>query len=402
MRKSSNSLLSVTLSSNSPIDSTLPGWNPLSTEYNSSSYIPHGLRRHGGRFWASCEKAPERNIVTPPPGKRADFPAATIKPSTLVAEREPVQVLLSIRGDVGNYVQGVRSQPSPQGIGLPPVIDGSVSVAGGDSIKKGWSVDFYGSSDIRVRYGHGVGWKDQEDEFMTEGWPRKYVCCVCSLKWKATPIPGTLFLEQDRKSSRLQGIQPVPLDTQKDPGFTRPQASEPSSHCCPPSETDKSRPKGIYRCIMDNCRFLTDKRRDLKTHLTSSSIQSHRTFLDHLYDQIIRRETLSAAEREISYRLMVLFNDLDARMQRSISEPASTVLLPDHISSPAVPREHIGWISYLGLRASETYRAYFFDDISGQHYFREYDMSDDGAIARPRIVSHNTGRPVKTSRFLLP
>ncbi|KXH63660.1 hypothetical protein CNYM01_08419 [Colletotrichum nymphaeae SA-01] len=360
MRKSSNSLLSVTLSSNSPIDSTLPGWNPLSTEYNSSSYIPHGLRRHGGRFWASCEKAPERNIVTPPPGKRADFPAATIKPSTLVAEREPVQVLLSIRGDVGNYVQGVRSQPSPQGIGLPPVIDGSVSVAGGDSIKKGWSVDFYGSSDIRVRYGHGVGWKDQEDEFMTEGWPRKYVCCVCSLKWKATPIPGTLFLEQDRKALQI----PVPLDTQKDPGFTRPQASE--------------------------------------THLTSSSIQSHRTFLDHLYDQIIRRETLSAAEREISYRLMVLFNDLDARMQRSISEPASTVLLPDHISSPAVPREHIGWISYLGLRASETYRAYFFDDISGQHYFREYDMSDDGTIAGPRIVSHNTGRPVKTSRFLLP
>ncbi|KAK1451053.1 hypothetical protein CCUS01_11230 [Colletotrichum cuscutae] len=277
MRKSSNSLLSVTLSSNSPIDSTLPGWNPLSTEYNGSSYIPHGLRRHGGRFWASCEKAPERNIVTPPPGKRADFPAATIEPSTLVAEREPVQVLLSIRGDVGNYVQGVRSQPSPQGIGLPPVIDGSVSVAGGDSIKRGWSVDFYGASDIRVRYGHGVGWKDQEDEFMTEGWPRKYVCCVCSLKWKATPIPGTLFLEQDRKALRI----PVPLDTQKDPGFTRPQASElyyylahkttpadfcvrglcqtcipasslPSSHCCPPSETDKSRPKEIYRCIMDN------------------------------------------------------------------------------------------------------------------------------------------------------
>ncbi|KAK7433950.1 hypothetical protein Landi51_13724 [Colletotrichum acutatum] len=360
MRKSSNSLLFVTLSSNSPIDSTLPGWSPLSTEYNSSSSIPHGLRRHGGRFWASCEKAPERNIVTPPPGNLADFPAAIIKPSNLVAERKPVQVLLSIRGDVGNYVQGVRSQPSPQGIGLPPVIDGSVSVADGDSIERGWSVDFYGASDNRVRYGHGVGWKDQEDEVMTEGWPRKYVCCICSLKWKATPIPDTLFLEQDRKALRI----PSPLDTQKDPGFTRPQASE--------------------------------------THLTSSSIQSHRTFLDHLYDQIIRRETLSAAEREISYRLMVLFNDLDARMQRSISEPASTVLLPDHISSPAVPREHIEWISYLGLRASETYRAYFFDDISGQHYFREYDMSDDGAIARPRIVSHNTGRPVKTSRFLLP
>ncbi|KZL63406.1 hypothetical protein CI238_12895 [Colletotrichum incanum] len=373
----------------------------------------------------------DRTFLMPPAGTSTSAPAGTLNPYIIAsAPSKPENVLIFTSGDVGNYLQRITGQPSPQVIGLPPVMKGSRSIAGGDIITTGWSIDYYGLSSDLVEYGNGIGWRSQENENVSDAWPRKYICCICSLKWAVTPLSNTLFCkdvtEEDRQNCRI----PNPPDARRDPGFTRPQCSELhyyldhegtpndpcirglcqtcrpvsllpddelSMQCCPPQVTNPNHLKEIYQCVMENCPFLTDQRRHMKAHLISSKSQGHGTFLVQLVRRIVHGKTLDAVDKEISSRLMHLFNDLDARMQRSIRQPINTVLLPEDISSPAVPQEHADWILYLGLHSPEIHRAYFFDSTTGKWYCREYDLH---GIAGLRIVSLTTGRPVKPASFL--
>lgn len=99
---------------------------------------------------------------------------------------------------------------------------------------------------------------------------------------------------------------------------------------------------------------------------------------------------------------MLMFNDRDARGQKSISQPINTVLGPEDISSPAVLREHTQWMSFLGLHTPELHRRDFFDPRTNQWYYREYNLDDDfeDACENTRVISHATGRAVRTSDFL--
>lgn len=99
---------------------------------------------------------------------------------------------------------------------------------------------------------------------------------------------------------------------------------------------------------------------------------------------------------------MLMFNDRDARGQKSISQPINTVLGPEDVSSPAVLREHTQWMSYLGLHTPEVHRRDFFDPRTNQWYYREYNLDDDfeDAYENTRIISYATGRPVKALDFI--
>ncbi|OHW95984.1 hypothetical protein CSPAE12_05371 [Colletotrichum incanum] len=382
--------------------------------------------------------ARNRTFLMPPPGA----PTGIVNPCNLqsAAPSEPKQVLIFVRGDVGDSLQHVNGQPTPPANNLPPIVDGSLSVAGGDAINTGWSVDYYGHSTNRRGHGNGIGWRSQENEQVAGVWPRKYVCCICSLQWAVTPLSNTLFrngyalmyfVSVKHVQGRLRDTQPNPPDARRDPGFTRPQSSElhyyldhkvtpdepcvrglcqtcrpvsllpdgqPSRNCCPPQVANTNHLKEIYRCVMDNCPILTDRRANMKTHLSS---HAHNDYLTELARRIKMGETLTAIDKQITYRLMHLFDNLDARGQKLINQPRSTVPLPEDISSPAVLREHTQWMFFLGLYAPEVHRRAFFDPETNQNYFRDYNLGEFGSVpGNLRIVSGATGRPVEASQFL--
>ncbi|KDN60324.1 hypothetical protein CSUB01_03489 [Colletotrichum sublineola] len=280
------------------------------------------------------------------------------------APSEPRQVLIDISGDTGAYLYHVKSQAKPQDTESSLVRNGSVSVTRGDQVQLGWSTDYYGASNVRIHDGKGIGWQSQKNESKADDWPRKYVCCICSLQWNAIPVPSKFFrddvVEPDRKRLRLSN----PPDALRDPGFTRPQFSE--------------------------------------AHLLSSKSQGHEAFLAQLTSRVMHGHSLSEIDEEISYRLMYLFNNLDYRGRKRISSLINGIPLPGDISSPAVLREHTQWMTNLGLYAPNVYRQDFLDPKTGQLYYREYVL--DGVEVKPgdmRIIWHATGRVMNPSRFLL-
>ncbi|GJC97039.1 hypothetical protein ColKHC_05865 [Colletotrichum higginsianum] len=112
--------------------------------------------------------------------------------------RSPRHVLVRVDGDAGAYLGNVVGRPTPLDSNLPVEMDGSRSVTNGDQIQTGWSVDYYGLSRTPREHGNGIGWRFQESEAAAEaqgnfGWPRKYVCSMCSLHWKAMPLPGKVI-----------------------------------------------------------------------------------------------------------------------------------------------------------------------------------------------------------------
>lgn len=141
---------------------------------------------------------------------------------------------------------------------------------------------------------------------------------------------------------------------------------------------------------------------DYQAHLHSPRKNGHKSYLTSLAARIEHGQPLSAIDKEIASRLMLMFNDRDARGQKSISQPINTVLGPEDVSSPAILREHTQWMSYLGLHTPELHRRDFWDPRTGGWYYREYNMDDDfeDACENVRIISHATGRPVKPSDFL--
>ncbi|KAF6825790.1 hypothetical protein CPLU01_10073 [Colletotrichum plurivorum] len=374
-------------------------------------------------------------------------PAGIINPFDLSASKSsgPRHVLVRIDGDAGSYLSGIANQPATQDLDLPTEIYGSQSVTNGDVVQTGWTVDYYGLSRTAQGYGNGVGWRSQEAEALVDtqgghyGWPRKFVCSLCSLRWNAVPLPGKVIRGDVSQKDRIDLRIPNPPDTRKDPTFSRPGCSEvrqglhyyldhegsgndpcvrglcqtcrpisllpdsqPTTHCCPPQVAEPGFLKEIYRCIMDNCSFLTDTRREMKAHLHSPRKNGHKAYLSALAARIEHGQPLSAVDKEVSSRLMLMFNDRDARGQKSISQPINTVLGPEDISSPAILREHTQWVSYLGLHTPELHRRDFFDPRTNQWYYREYNLDDDfeDACENIRIVSHATGRAVKASDFM--
>ncbi|KAF9872169.1 hypothetical protein CkaCkLH20_10261 [Colletotrichum karsti] len=349
--------------------------------------------------------------------------AGLINPFELssTASSEPRHVLIRVDGDAGSYL-------------------GNVTVTSGDSVQTGWSVDYSGYSRMPREYGHGVGWRLQESEAVPDphqtcSWPRKFECSMCSLRWNAVPLPSKVIRGDISQKDRIDLRIPNPPDAKKDPSFSRPGCSEfhyyldhecsgsepcvrglcyhcrpvsflpdsqPMTQCCPPAVAEPGYLKEIYRCIMDNCSFLTDTRREMKAHLHSPRKNGHKAYLTGLASRIENGQMLSAIDKEISSRLMLMFNDRDARGQKSISQPINTVLGPEDISSPAVLREHTQWMSYLGLHTPEIHRRDFFDPRTSQWYYREYNLDDnfDDACENTRVVSCATGRAVRATDFL--
>ncbi|KAK1655819.1 hypothetical protein BDP81DRAFT_10556 [Colletotrichum phormii] len=371
--------------------------------------------------------APAAGIINP-------FDLSAAEPS------QPRHVLVRVDGDTGFYLGNAVGRPAPQEFSLPTEVDGSRSVANGDQIQTGWSIDYYGLSRSRHEYGNGIGWRCQESEAVADaqgnfGWPRKYVCSICCLRWNAMPLPAKVIRGDVSQKDRIELRIPNPADARRDPGFSRPGCSElhyyldhegpgnepcvrglcqkcrpvsflpdsqPTTHCCPPPVAEPGYLKEIYRCIMDNCPFLTDTRREMKAHLHSPRKNGHKSYLTSLAGRIEHGQPLSAIDKEIASRLMLMFNDRDARGQKSISQPINTVLGAEDVSSPAILREHTQWMSYLGLHTPELHRRDFWDPRTGGWYYREYNMDDvfEDACENVRIISHATGRPVKPSDFL--
>ncbi|TDZ75188.1 hypothetical protein CTRI78_v000201 [Colletotrichum trifolii] len=369
-------------------------------------------------------------------------PPSLINPFDLsaAASSEPRHVLIRVDGDVGAHLGGVHGQPAPQDYNLPSYVCGSRSVTNGDAVQTGWSVDYYGLSRTPREHGNGIGWRSQEGEAMAGahgsfGWPRKFVCSICSLRWNAVPLPMKVFRGDVSQKDRNELRIPSPSNAQRDPTFSRPGCSElhyyldhdgpghepcvrdlclvcqpvalmldsqPMTHCCPPPVTEPGYLKEIYRCIMDNCSFLTDTRREMKAHLHSPRKNGHKPYLTGLANRVEHGQPLGAMDKEICSRLMLMFNDRDARGQKSISQPINTVLGPEDVSSPAILREHTQWLSYLGLHTPETHRREFFDHRTSQWYYREYNLDDDfeDAIENARVFSCATGRAVRASDFL--
>ncbi|KAK6224794.1 hypothetical protein QIS74_03121 [Colletotrichum tabaci] len=414
----------VTVSSSTLTVASAPGEpNPIFDCYSQDSTTDGGF--------STPASGPSVGIINP-----FDLSAAT--PS------EPRHVLVRVDGDAGAYLGNVVGRPTPLDSNLPVEMDGSRSVTNGDQIQTGWSVDYYGLSRTPREHGNGIGWRFQESEAAAEaqgnfGWPRKYVCSMCSLHWKAMPLPGKVIRGDVSQRDRIDLRIPNPSDARRDPGFSRPGCSEPNpqlhyyldhegpgnepcvrglcqtcrpvsffpdsqptTHCCPPPPAEPGYLKEIYRCIMDNCSFLTDTRREMKAHLHSPRKNGHKSYLTGLAGRIEHGQSLSAIDKEVSSRLMLMFNDRDARGQKSISQPINTVLGPEDVSSPAILREHTQWMSYLGLHTPELHRRDFFDPRTNQWYYREYNLDDDfeDACENMRVISHATGRPVKASDFL--
>ncbi|KAL0937830.1 uncharacterized protein CTRU02_207561 [Colletotrichum truncatum] len=376
------------------------------------------------------------------PASASDPTIGSINPFDLSAATSsgPRHVLIRVDGDAGAYLSNLAGQQTPQESSLPSTMNGSLSVTNGDLIQTGWSVDFSGLSRTPREYGNGIGWRSQEAEAVidtqhTFGWPRKFICSLCSLRWNAMPLPAKVIRSDISQKDRIDLRIPNPTNARRDPSFSRPGCSElhyyldhegsgnepcvrglcqtcrptsllpdsqPMTHCCPPPLAEPGYLKEIYRCIMDNCPFLTDTRREMKAHLHSPRKNGHKAYLTGLANRIENGQALSAIDKEISSRLMLMFNDRDARGQKSISQPINTVLGSEDISSPAVLREHTQWMAYLGLHTPELHRRDFFDQRTNQWYYREYNLDDDfeDACENVRIVSYATGRAVRAADFL--
>lgn len=151
-------------------------------------------------------------------------PAGIINPFDLSASKStgPRHVLVRIDGDAGTYLSGIVNQSASQDLDLPTEVYGSQSVTNGDAVQTGWTVDYYGLSRTAQGYGNGVGWRSQEAEAQADtqgghfGWPRKFVCSLCSLRWNAVPLPGKVIRgdvsQKDRIDLRivsLRGTGPV-------------------------------------------------------------------------------------------------------------------------------------------------------------------------------------------------
>ncbi|KAE9581745.1 hypothetical protein CGMCC3_g1969 [Colletotrichum fructicola] len=299
----------------------------------------------------------------------------------------PRHVLIRVDGDAGSYLDSVTGQPAFQEQNLPSELNGSLSVSNGDPIQTGWSVDYAGLSRTSRDYGNGIGWRLQEaeavaDPHQTCSWPRKFVCSLCSLRWNAVPLPAKVIRGDVSQKDRIDLRIPNPTDAKRDPTFSRPGCSE-------------------FHYYLDH-ECSANEPREMKAHLHSPRKNGHKAYLTGLANRIETGQILSAIDKEISSRLMLMFNDRDARGQKSISQPINTVLGPEDISSPAVLREHTQWMSYLGLHTPELHRRDFFDPRTNQWYYREYNLDDDfeDACESTRVISHATGRAVRTSDFL--
>ncbi|KXH49397.1 hypothetical protein CNYM01_08258, partial [Colletotrichum nymphaeae SA-01] len=369
-------------------------------------------------------------------------PAGIINPFDLSAAEpsQPRHVLVRVDGDTGFYLGNAVGRPAPQEFSLPTEVDGSRSVANGDQIQTGWSIDYYGLSRSRHEYGNGIGWRCQESEAVADaqgnfGWPRKYVCSMCCLRWNAMPLPAKVIrgdvsqkdrielritrsqirqmhggtpdsLGRDAQRTWKRAVRPGPLSkvpagvflaglAADDPLLSAPgcraglpQGDLPVHHGqLPVPYGHPARDEGLM---------------NYQAHLHSPRKNGHKSYLTSLAARIEHGQPLSAIDKEIASRLMLMFNDRDARGQKSISQPINTVLGPEDVSSPAILREHTQWMSYLGLHTPELHRRDFWDPRTGGWYYREYNMDDDfeDACENVRIVSHATGRPVKPSDFL--
>ncbi|KDN72322.1 hypothetical protein CSUB01_00005 [Colletotrichum sublineola] len=375
---------------------------------DAASVTSSASRESNPDFENRDQDAEDSRFSTPASGQSTGI----INPFDLsaTAPSEPRHVLVRVDGDAGAYLSNVTGRPVPTELSLPTEMDGSRSVTSGDQIQTGWSVDYYGLSRTPREYGNGIGWRSQETEAVADaqgnfGWPRKYVCSMCSLHWKAMPLPAKVIRgdvsQRDRIDLRIVCARPhAPASTAYDGTLTRTSQTRPT-----PGGTQHFPGLAAQSCIIISIMkgpAMSHTRREMKAHLHSPRKNGHRSYLTGLASRIEHGQPLSAIDQEICSRLMLMFNDRDARGQKSISQPINTVLGPEDVSSPAILREHTQWLSYLGLHTPEVHRRDFFDPRTNQWYYREYNLDEDfeNACENVRIVSYATGRPAKASDFL--
>ncbi|OHX01007.1 hypothetical protein CSPAE12_00248 [Colletotrichum incanum] len=391
---------------------------------SSASTVASVSRDSNPDFDDYSQDANDSSFSTPASGPSAGI----INPFDLsaAAPSEPRHVLVRVDGDAGAYLGSVVGRPAPPELSLPAEMNGSRSVTSGDQIGTGWSVDYYGLSRTPREYGNGIGWRSQESEAVADaqgnfGWPRKYVCSMCSLHWKAMPLPAKVIRgdisQKDRIDLRIvcaltlrrlpypDGTLTRSSRTRQMPGGTRPSPGQGAQSCITTStmkDPVMSRAYGVFVRLAGP--FLSSRTRNRRPTVVRRRLLNRATSRRStgLASRIDHGQPLSAIDKEISSRLMLMFNDRDARGQKSISQPINTVLGPEDVSSPAILREHTQWMSYLGLHNPELHRRDFFDARTNQWYYREYNLDDDfeDACENTRIISYATGRPVKASDFL--
>ncbi|KAM0276519.1 hypothetical protein ACHAQH_006668 [Verticillium albo-atrum] len=292
----------------------------------------------------------------------------------------------------------------------------SVSIAEGDTPSHGWTTDYCGLTDDRKLYGKGIGWETQvaEAEAPIQHPPAQtaiFVCQKCRLRWKGMSLENRKILREDNAEERKLHRVPPPVK-KGDPAYTRPAFREmhwyldhdsgkmpcvrgfcevcvpQNPHedmmfddgndgwCCPPGLA-KNFMKQVFRCIMDNCPFITASLPEMRQHLLSSQKWPHKALLMGLVERVQKGRFLSELDREISSRLMHIFNDRDAAGKCMVTS-VSTKLEPHKISNPADKAEHAQWLDHIDPAESKVFHESFaWDPTQSCWYQAHWTMGRD-------------------------
>ncbi|CRK26740.1 hypothetical protein HYQ45_014083 [Verticillium longisporum] len=302
-----------------------------------------------------------------------------------------------------------ESEEESEVIETPTKVFDSISIVEGDVPSHGWTTDYYGLTDGRKRYGTGIGWETQETEAETPvqhplQHTAMFVCKQCCLRWKGVSLENRRLFREDNTEERK--LHRVPQAAKKgDPGHTRPGCREVhwyldhdsgkkpcvrglcdvcvprNAHndmkfedgndgwCCPPGLA-KGFIKQAYKCIMDNCPFITSSLPEMRQHLLSAQKWPHKALVLGLIDRVKKGRFLSELDLEISARLMFIFNDRDAAGKPIVSKSDCTKLDPSQICNPANKAEHAQWLDYMDPPQGRVFHESFAWDASSNCWYQ--------------------------------
>ncbi|KAM0527330.1 hypothetical protein ACHAPW_000208 [Verticillium nonalfalfae] len=286
--------------------------------------------------------------------------------------------------DAGDNADEPRGDSEPESeeesevIETPTKVFDSISIVEGDVPSHGWTTDYYGLTDARKRYGTGIGWETQETEAETPvqhplQHTAMFVCKKCCLRWKGVSLENRkLFREDNTEERKLHRVLP-----KKEIRDIRAPAAESDMKfedgndgwCCPPGLA-KGFIKQAYKCIMDNCPFITSSLPEMRQHLLSAQKWPHKALVLSLIDRVKKGRFLSDLDLEISARLMFIFNDRDAAGKPIVSKSDCTKLDPSQICNPANKAEHAQWLDYMDPPQGRVFHESFAWDASKNCWYQ--------------------------------
>ncbi|KAM0509693.1 hypothetical protein ACHAPB_001042 [Verticillium nonalfalfae] len=296
--------------------------------------------------------------------------------------------------DAGDNADEPRGDSEPESeeesevIETPTKVFDSISIVEGDVPSHGWTTDYYGLTDARKRYGTGIGWETQETEAETPvqhplQHTAMFVCKKCCLRWKGVSLENRkLFREDNTEERKLHRVPPLtdfdsPKLPKKEIRDIRAPAAESDMKfedgndgwCCPPGLA-KGFIKQAYKCIMDNCPFITSSLPEMRQHLLSAQKWPHKALVLSLIDRVKKGRFLSDLDLEISARLMFIFNDRDAAGKPIVSKSDCTKLDPSQICNPANKAEHAQWLDYMDPPQGRVFHESFAWDASKNCWYQ--------------------------------